>query len=334
MPHSNISVFVPNIGCPNMCSFCNQHIISGSEAAPTPSDVRRICTQALDEVSDRSNCEIAFFGGSFTAIPRDYMVSLLDAANEFIGEGMFGGIRISTRPDCIDNEILTLLGHYRVTVIELGAQSMSDEVLAANDRGHSSADTIRSSELIKRRGFSLGLQMMVGLYKATPESDTETAKQIAAIKPDFVRIYPTVVLSGTKLDRLMRSGDYLPMTLDVGIALCADLLLLFEAAEIPVIRLGLHASDDVEGNMTGGLYHPAFRELCENRIFLDIFTKAVRDIPPCEMTIHCAPSAVSKAAGQKRSNLLQLGRMGYRVKIIPDSRLSGRETEILFSDFV
>lgn len=316
-----------------MCSFCNQHIISGSEAAPSSEDVRRICTAALDGVSDRNDCEIAFFGGSFTAIPHDYMVCLLEAAGEFIGDGMFGGIRISTRPDCISEDILKLLGQYGVTVIELGAQSMSDEVLTANDRGHSSADTERSAAMIKRHGFSLGLQMMTGLYKATPQSDRETAERIAALKPDFVRIYPTVVLSGTRLDRLLGAGEYTPMTLEDGVALCSELLLMFEAYGIPVIRLGLHASGDIEKSMTGGVYHPALRELCENKIFMDKFREAVRDVPPCSFEIACAPSAVSKAAGQRRRNIIELEEMGYRVKIIPDSRLSKRETRIFFGGF-
>lgn len=149
MAHSNISIFVPHIGCPHMCAFCNQRTITGTEKIPHADDVRRICSQAMGEVKDPSQTEIAFFGGSFTAVPRDYMLELLEAADEFVGEGKFSGIRISTRPDYIDSEILDILKTHGVTAIELGAQSMVDRVLEANERGHSAADIENASKLIK-----------------------------------------------------------------------------------------------------------------------------------------------------------------------------------------
>ena len=167
MKHSNVAIFIPHVGCPHLCSFCNQRNISGENSIPTGEDVKNICFSAINEITDKSNAEIAFFGGSFTAIDRTYMIELLSAASEFVGKGKFKGIRISTRPDYIDDEVLYILKKYGVTSIELGAQSMSDRVLEANERGHSAEDVRKASLLIKEHGFELGLQMMVGLYQST-----------------------------------------------------------------------------------------------------------------------------------------------------------------------
>ena len=194
MKHSNISIFVPHAGCPHQCSFCNQKTISGAQYAPTADDVHRICRQALNEVRDKKNCEIAFFGGSFTAINRGYMTSLLEAAKCYIGAEGFRGVRISTRPDFIDRDILELLRSYGVTSIELGAQSMKNHVLEANERGHTAEDVYNASALIREYGFELGLQMMVGLYRSSVYDERKTTERIMKIHPDTVRIYPVVVL--------------------------------------------------------------------------------------------------------------------------------------------
>ncbi len=186
MKHSNIAIFIPHVGCPHLCSFCNQRNISGEKSIPSGEDVRRICSSAMNEITDKSNTEIAFFGGSFTAIDREYMMELLSAANEFVGKGKFKGIRISTRPDYIDDEILSVLKKYGVTSIELGAQSMSDRVLEANERGHSAEDVRKASSLIKKYEFELGLQMMVGLYQSTESDDYFTMCEIIALKPDGI----------------------------------------------------------------------------------------------------------------------------------------------------
>ena len=189
MGHANISVFVPHIGCPHQCSFCNQRSISGQQTAPIPQTVRATCEEAMRlRAGKLRDTELAFFGGSFTAIERGYMISLLEAAQSFLGEGGFAGIRISTRPDAVDGEILRLLQQYGVTAIELGVQSMSDRVLRANGRGHTAQDVVQSAERIRQSGFELGLQMMTGLYQSTVEDDWNTArpslpKQCASIRP-------------------------------------------------------------------------------------------------------------------------------------------------------
>ncbi|MGN0613650.1 MAG: elongator complex protein 3, partial [Porcipelethomonas sp.] len=267
MSHNNISIFVPHAGCPHQCSFCNQRTISGSQHAPTAEEVHRICSQAMEQISDRKNTEIAFFGGSFTAIDRNYMTGLLEAASEYVGVSGFKGIRISTRPDFIDDDILSLLKSYGVTSIELGAQSMSDKVLTANERGHTAEDVYRACHLIRNHDFELGLQMMVGLFKSTQKDEFDSIDKIAEIGPETVRIYPVVILKGTKLAELYESGDYRTFSLEDVLDICSAAMMKFEQAGIRVIKCGLHASEFVEKDIIAGFYHPAFRELCESRIY-------------------------------------------------------------------
>lgn len=318
MAHSNIAIFVPHKGCPHCCSFCNQHIISGTLVPVTPDDVTRICSEARCTAVNLKDTEIAFFGGSFTAIPRDEMTALLKAAQPFLGEDGFCGIRISTRPDCIDAEVLSLLKDYGVTAIELGAQSMSDRVLEMNGRGHTAQDVSDASRLIQSHGFSLGLQMMVGLYGSASQDDLDTANALIRLHPDTVRIYPTVILSGTRLAELYQNGIYQPFSIDEAAELCAQLLELFEAHDIRVIRCGLHASDGVEEEMIGGLYHPAFRELCDTLRYRRLMERELIHFPHAETaTVYVHPSCVGKAAGHKRSNLLYFSEKGITLRIRP-----------------
>ena len=260
--------------------------------------------------------QVAFFGGSFTAIPRDYMIELLEAASEAVRKyHAYVGIRCSTRPDCIDDEVLSLLKGYGMTAIELGAQSMLDEVLAANERGHSSQDVRRAAGLIKAHGIELGLQMMTGLYKDTEEFCRYTAQEFVKLKPATVRIYPTVILRGTRLGELYERGVYKSFSLEQTIGLCADLLRLFNENGIKVIRMGLHASGEVEREMLGGVYHPAFRELCESRLFLNDMKELLLPLEKGEYTIYTDAGNISKAVGNKRGNIAALAELGYNVTV-------------------
>lgn len=265
------------------------------------------------------NAEIAFFGGSFTAIDRDYMISLLDATKSYIDQ--FMGIRISTRPDCINTEILDILKFYKVTSIELGAQSMDDEVLLANKRGHSAGDIVKASELIKQYGFSLGLQMMTGLYKSDFNKDIYTAEKFIQLKPDTVRIYPTIVMKDTDLADYYNNGSFVPYTLEESVTLCAKLILMFENENIKIIRLGLHYSDSLINNSLGNNYHPAFKELCENKIFLDKLILAAETKENKNLTVCVNQKSLSKLLGQKKSNITQLNKYGYNIKTEIDNSL-------------
>ena len=335
MKHSNISLFVPHAGCPNQCSFCNQKTISGSVKELTTEEVKRTLELAGNSGLSAENTEIAFFGGSFTAIDRAYMLSLLEEAKPFVDSGTFSGIRISTRPDAIDEDVLTVLKAYKVTAIELGAQSTNDEVLLCNRRGHTRADIINASQLIKKYSFSLGLQMMTGLYKSTCERDIETARDLIKLKPDTVRIYPTIVLENTHLAELLDSGEYKSPTLENTVSLCSELLEMFHENNIRVIRLGLHSGGNVEDGFLSGPYHPAFRELCESEIYLKNIRKKLFEIYKNEnisdlknVTIYVNEKEISKATGQKGKNKESLLNDGFSVTVKGKADLDIYEIQI------
>lgn len=320
--HKNIAIFVPHAGCPQCCSFCNQRTITAQAHIPDGREVTEICTRAMTEIRDPSDTEIAFFGGSFTAIAPPLMHELLEAAVPFVGDGKFSGIRISTRPDAIDAEILRVLQSYGVTAIELGAQSMCDAVLAANRRGHTAADVERAAALIREYGFSLGLQMMTGLYRSTLPDEKETLRRIIAIHPDTVRIYPTVVLHGTELAALYESGSYQLLPFEEMVEFCASAMEQFAQAGISVIKCGLHPSETVEQERVAGYYHPAFRELCEGRGFRRKIEQLLRQCPETRNpVVRVNPKDVSRATGHKKENLLYFSEMGISVKIQADSKI-------------
>lgn len=322
MKHVNVALFVPHEGCPHMCSFCNQKTISGSAKKLTKEDIAEAVKIATARDYNKSDSEIAFFGGSFTAIDKEYMIYLLESAYPYVKDGLFKGIRCSTRPDAIDEDILELLKKYGVTAIELGAQSMSDNVLMINDRGHTSADVERASELIRNHGFELGLQMMTGLYGDTDESAIATAEKIISLKPDTVRIYPTVVLENTRLASLYEKGEYTPQTVEEAVNLCSKLLDMFNEASVKVIRLGLHSGGNVEDGFVAGAYHPAFRELCESRLYFEKCCKIIqKNNITGKITIYVSPSEISKMTGQKRSNIESFSQMGISAQVKPDANL-------------
>lgn len=317
MKHANISLFVPHMGCPHQCSFCNQKTISGSVKELTPEEVTATLRSSLYDGIDSRNTEIAFFGGSFTAIPKEYMISLLDATKPFIDRGDFCGIRVSTRPDAIDEEILRILKEYGVTSIELGAQSTDEEVLLLNRRGHNRQDIINASNLIKEKGFSLGLQMMTGLLGDTEEKSLKTCDDIIAIRPDTVRIYPTVTLEGTRLGELYKEGRYKPQSIDEAVSLCGKLLKKFYDNDIKVIRLGLHSGGNVEEGYLAGPYHPAFGELCQSAVYLDCAIDEIKKsgIEKGNITLYVKSSEISKMTGQKGMNKEKLRALGYEVAV-------------------
>ncbi len=315
MKHANIAIFVPHLGCPQQCSFCEQNTITGASGTrpPSPEDVAKAAATASESLGERSReAEIAFFGGSFTAIRRGYMLELLEAGAQAVERYGFRGIRCSTRPDAIDGEILPVLRAHRVTAVELGAQSMDDGVLFANRRGHTAADTARAAGLIRGAGLELGLQMMTGLYTDTPEKSWETARQLIALKPDTVRVYPTIVLPGTELERLYQAGSYRPQSLEEAVELCAGLLEMFQKAGAAVIRMGLHPEPQLEKKMLAGPYHPAFRQLAESRLFLK---KLLAALPgPGRYRVSVNPRDLSTAVGQGRENARRLKEAGFLVE--------------------
>lgn len=314
MRHITVGLFVPHKGCPHQCSFCNQKSISGQVRELTQEDIHRAVKKATENPEVKM-AEIAFFGGSFTAIDREYMLSLLKTAAQYVDNDRFKGIRISTRPDCIDDEICRILKENKVTAVELGAQSMCDEVLRLNQRGHTARDVEIAVGLLKAHGFETGLQMMTGLYGSDYNESIETAQKIIAISPDTVRIYPTVVLEGTRLAELFSRGEYSPQSVESAVEICSQILMMFHKADIRVIRVGLHSGGNVEEGFLAGAYHPAFKELCESRIYYKIILDELKSKNITGGTVYVPKGALSQALGQKKQNLQKLSEKGYNLII-------------------
>lgn len=304
-----IPIFVPHMGCPHDCIFCNQRKITNHKETLDREKILNYIEEYLGYFKNKDNIvEIAFYGGSFTAIDRELMISYLEIANSFIKKGLVNGIRLSTRPDNINVEILDILKNFGVTTIELGIQSLNNKVLILNERGHSIECIYKSSKLIKEYGFNLGLQMMIGLYGDDFEKSIFTALEFCKIKPDFVRIYPTLVIKDTYLEKLLEMGRYTPLTMKEAILLSKYLLIIFESNNIDIIRLGLQSSDNIseDGDVVAGPFHDSFRELVESEIYFDLIEEYLlkNDLRNSKLEIECFKSEVSKIAGNKRKNIL------------------------------
>lgn len=254
---------MPELACPFRCVYCNQATISGQDKLPQPAEIEALIIRNLKSFPvGEKIIDIAFFGGNFTGLPFNIQRSYLQIAHSFVKQGVVQGIRLSTRPDYIDNNTLDLLHSEGITTIELGAQSLDDEVLVRCGRGHTAADVHSAARLIRERGFRLGLQMMIGLPGDTREKSYKTARQIIELKADETRIYPCLVIRETELEELFLTGQYVPLSLDEAIDWSANLLQLFESEGVKVIRLGLHSSDGLNGEeLIAGPYHPSFKEL-------------------------------------------------------------------------
>ena len=256
----NIPIFVAHKGCPNDCIFCNQVKISGAKDEIDEEKIKEIIENSL-KYADFKNTQIAFFGGSFTGITEDTMVSYLSIAKSYCDAYGLDGIRLSTRPDYINEHILDILKKYNVKTIELGVQSMCDKVLTFNNRGMCVEDTKRACKLIKEYGFELGVQLMTSMYGSSSQMDIFTAYEAVKLKPDFVRIYPTVVISGTKLHEFYEKNIYKTKSLNETVDVCCEMYEIFEKNSIKVIRIGLMTNEDINCESVIGAYHPAIGEL-------------------------------------------------------------------------
>lgn len=330
MKHVIIPVFVPHRGCPNDCIFCDQKKISGQITDMTPEKINEIVDGHLKTINQEAFIEIAFYGGSFTAIDKELRQSFLKEAYKYITAGKVSEIRLSTRPDSIDGEILNMLGQYGVRTIELGVQSLDDEVLRASCRGHDSSAVYAACKLIKNMGFRLGIQTMTGLPADTRDKCIATAKKVISLSPELVRIYPVLVIKGTGLEELMKAGRYKPQELDEAVDICAELLNMYEENGIKVIRIGLQPTDTIrEGSsdVAAGPFHPAFRQLVESRlarmrIESMIISNGLQQAQ--EIMIHTGISNISNVVGQKRSNISYLkDKYGFkRIKVLPSADAS------------
>ena len=306
--HYIIPIFVPHYGCPHDCVFCNQRKITGVNSGITEEEVEKIIDDHLATFKKDSFIEVAFFGGSFTAINISEQKALLKIPFKYKQKGLIDEIRLSTRPDAIDLDILEMLKTFTVDTIELGVQSLDIDVLEQSERGHNDNVVYESSKLIKENGFNLGLQMMLGLPCDTKEKSLLTAKKLLQIGPSFIRIYPTLVIKNTKLEFLMNNNLYTPISIEDTIDISAKILMLFTANNIPVIRIGLQTTENIQlgKDVVGGPFHPALRQLVEEKIFKTLFLDYIKaekiDLRSKNITITCSNLYASVIAGQKGKN--------------------------------
>ena len=306
--HVNIPIFIPHYGCPNDCVFCNQRKITGKPSFEKEAVLREI-DEALSTVeTELADTELAFFGGSFTAIPLKEMTELLSISDIYLKAGKISSVRLSTRPDAISKEILGILKEHGVKTIELGIQSFSDRVLLASRRGHTAEASERACRLIKEYGFELIGQMMVGLPSSTVEDEIMTAEKICSLGANGARVYPTVVFPDTELDRMKESGIYRPMDTEEAVLRTSEVLSVFAEQNVPVIRIGLCSNETLSDGRYSENYHPSVGELSLNRMYLKKMRSLLKDTAVKAPVFNVARGKISQAVGQKRINTETLKR--------------------------
>ncbi len=344
-----IPIFVPHLGCPNDCTFCNQKTISGQTKQVTPADVRKTIEYYLKNFKEENkNIEVAFFGGSFSGIEREHQEALLKVAHEYIISKKIDSIRISTRPDYIDKDELKFLKKYGVKTIELGVQSTNDYILKRCKRNHTFADVKKASRMIRMRGFTLGHQMMVGLPESNLLDEIRTAKDLIKLKPKIVRIYPVLVLKGTELEKEYDEGTYIPLSVEQAVERCKELCYLFEKKNIKVIRIGLQSTDtisDISKNenseVVAGPYHETFRQLIDSSVMYDKIVNIIKsyNVKVKEVEIITSPENINNVVGYKKENILKLKEYyDVNAKVKSDDKIKNGNIKIvikkIYTDFL
>lgn len=319
-----IPIFVPHLGCPNDCIFCNQKSISGQKKNITKEDTKKTIDYFLKNIKDKdAKKEIAFFGGSFTGIEENIQEELLQIAYEYIKTGEVDSIRISTRPDYINKEILKRLKMYKVKTIELGVQSANDYILGKANRGHTFEDVKKASKLIRWNGFNLGHQMMVGLPESNRIDEINTAKALIKLKPKMIRIYPVLVIKGTRLEKEYNEGIYEPLSIVQAVETCKQLVRMFTNKNIEVIRVGLQNTEEIcnpeekQSEVVAGPFHPAFRQLVESSMWYDAIVEKIKklNVKVKEVEVTVNPIDINNVIGHKKENVLKL-KDTYEVDLI------------------
>ena len=303
-----IPVFLPHLGCKERCLFCNQK--ATAKEVPSPTSVRQFieaCLEGLSLDEGKREKQVAFYGGSFTAIGRDEQIRYLREVKPFLSDGSVDSIRISTRPDALDEEPLSLLREYGVKTVEVGAQSMIDQVLDLSERGHRARETVSASRRLRRWGFETGIHLMIGLPGDTPAGFLRSLDEVIGLRPDFLRIHPALVLRGAPLENLWRNGAYSPLSLSETIEWLKRGLLKLERTSIPVARIGLQPTRELEEHCIAGPYHPALRQLVDSEIFFDMAVQMLNNFrDPLHAAFFCHPKDISNARGHGNENTLKL----------------------------
>ena len=329
-----VPFFIAHQGCPHQCVFCDQEKITGSAAAlPTAADIVRRVADWLHS-SQADSVEVAFYGGTFTALSQGEQQALLTPLQPLLASGAVSGVRVSTRPDCITADNVAFLRQHGVTLVELGVQSMEDAVLVAAGRGHTAAATENAFALLKAAGMQVGAQVMPGLPGADMGEALVTLRRIMSLKPDILRIYPAVVLEGTVLAKMYESGTFQPLSLDDAVQICKVLLQEAAVAGVPVIRVGLQPTEDIAAGaeLLTGPFHPAFRQLVESERWYDLLQRLL----PCfdrdaALKVFVAPARIADVVGQRRSNIRRMVAAG-RVEAVVSADTTLSERCILITD--
>jgi histone acetyltransferase (RNA polymerase elongator complex component) len=334
-----VPFFISHRGCPHRCIFCDQTTISGSAGdIPATAEILAKISAYRDTAAGRP-IEAAFYGGTFTALPCSVQQRLLQPLQPLIVAGTLQGVRISTRPDAVDPDIVHFLKEMGVRTVELGVQSMDDGVLARAGRGHTAADSATACHALQAAGMAVGVQIMVGLPGDTPARALASLRRVLALKPGFLRIYPTLVIAGTRLEGFYQAGEYAPLTVDGAVRCCKILVLEALRAGVPVIRSGLQDTPELRnpGNVVAGPHHPAFRQLVEGELFFDLLLELTGEAPHDRpLTLVCAPSRISDVAGQRRANVQRLYRSrGLKIAAIKgDPLFSPLDLQVTSDSFV
>lgn len=325
--HYIIPIFVPHEGCPHDCVFCNQNSITGVTTNKVNSEtVKNIIEEYLSTIKrENSIVEVSFYGGTFTAIDMNKQKELLSVAKQYKDKGAIDFIHLSTRPDYINHEILKNLKEYSTDIIELGVQSMDDEVLKKSGRGHTSNDVVKASQLIKEYGFTLGHQIMLGLPGDTFQKDIDTAKKIIELEPNIARIYPSLVVKNTPMEKMYKHNIYSPYTLEEAMSISKIIYAMFIANDINVIRIGLQPTEEINygKELIAGPFHPAFRELVEGSIYNDIIYEQIRDYKNKEIFIVINNKDISKLYAYKKKffNDIKPQNKINKLKVLQDNSL-------------
>ena len=333
-----IPIFVPHLGCPNDCIFCNQKSISGQKSNMTKEKAKEIIENYLKSIDkENAQIEIAFFGGSFTAIEEERQEELLQVASEFVKSGQVESIRVSTRPDAIDKKILKRLKKYKVKTIELGVQSSNNYILKRINRGHTFEDVKRAAKLIRWNGFRLGVQMMVGLPESTTIDEINTAKELIKLKPKMVRIYQVLVIKNTPLEKELEKGTYKPLTVVQAVEVCKEIVRLFHDKNIDIIRIGLQPTDEIsepgseKSEVVAGPYHPAFRQLVESAMWYDAIVGKIKrlNVKVKEVEVTVNPVDANNVIGHKKENVKNLKEL-YDLNLVlkQDSKMKQGKSKI------
>lgn len=328
--HYTIPVFIPQKACAFQCIYCNQYTIADTVQIPNPQDVEKKIEQYLASIPPNAFVRLGFFGGSFTGMSIREQNQYLEVAVPYIECGKIDSVQISTRPDYISSEILDNLKKYHVKIIELGAQSLNDDVLFCSGRGHTADDVRRASSMILNHGFELGLQMMAGLPEDDFEKTINTAYEIVSLGAHYTRIYPTLVIQGTHLEQMYLSGNYKPLSLEEAIVWCKELLKIFDRSNVNVLRVGLHPSEGlITGkNLLAGPFHVSFKELVMTSLWGDLLVENIKVAAGDRIIIGVSPKNINCAIGYMAANKKMLLGRFKDVKFYADNNLSGLQHHI------